>query len=351
MLKKPLSTTELSISAISIGSMTWGQQNTEKEAHRQLDIAFDAGVNLIDTAEMYAFPASEKTQGLSEAYIGSWIKSQKSRKNIIVATKVSGRSDYFPYLRPHLHNGITRLDKESISQAVEKSLQRLNLDTIDLYQIHWPERNTNFFHSLTFDPHADDNNPIPIEETLSALHDLKVQGKIRYAGLSNETPWGVQSFLSTAQKLGYDPIVSVQNPYSLISRSYDVGLAEISIRNSISLLAYSPLAGGALSGKYRNSIPKGSRQDLFPHAFIRYVGPHARKLIDLYVELALEHNLSPVQMALAWCIQQPHVSSAIISATTEEQLKESLGAASITLSQELLDSIHNIFKENPFLIA
>lgn len=346
-----IGSSELCVSEICLGSMTWGQQNTETQAHRQIDMALEAGVNFIDTAEIYSFPTRAETQGLSELYIGSWLKKHPDHSNLVIATKVAGRSNYFPYLRPHLHKGETRLDKQSIKEAVEGSLKRLNIDTIDLYQLHWPERNTNFFSNTLFNHSLSDNNPIPVLETLEALSSVIDEGKVRYIGLSNETPWGAYRFKLMAEKHGLPEIVSIQNPYNLAARAYDLALTEISVRENIGLLAYSALAGGSLSGKYLKSTPKNSRQDLFPESFVRFAGDNAKKLIQQYVELAGDLNISPITLAIAWCIQQPQVTSAIIGATSEEQLTEILTGAQHSLSEQEIDRTNEIFRQNPFLLA
>ena len=351
MQKKRLGTTNEEVSVICLGSMTWGQQNTEKEAHHQLDMALDAGVNFIDTAEIYAVPISKSTQGLSEAYIGSWLQKSGKRKDVLVATKVGGRSDGFPYIRPHIHGGTLRFDRASIVAAVEESLKRLKIETIDLYQLHWPERHTNCFGETFFNPDPQDREPILIEETLGILKSLVDEGKIRYIGLSNETPWGTSEFLRLAREQNLPKVVSIQNPYSLLARAYDVGLAEFSIRENISLLAYSPLAGGALSGKYLTGIPKNSRWDLFPSLTGRYTNDHAHKLVQRYSELAEDLGISVTTLSLAWCIQRPHLTSAIIGATTPAQLAENLAAAQHVLSAQDIERIDQIFRDYPAVMA
>lgn len=338
---RKLGQTELKVSLICLGSMTWGEQNSESEAHQQLDYAFERGVNFIDTAEMYAVPPREATQGKTEECIGTWLKNQQ-RDKVILATKIVGRSDRFPYLR----EGKSRFTADHIDQALEASLKRLQTDYVDLYQLHWPDRQTNFFGSLGYS-HNEKDNPIPIEETLNALHKHVKSGKIRYIGLSNETPWGVMRFLSLAKEFDLPRVVSVQNPYSLLNRSYEVGLAEISIREKCGLLAYSPLAFGTLSGKYlNNQRPEKARLTLFS-VMQRYQGALAEKAVEKYVEIAKAYELTPAQMALAYVNSRPFLTSNIIGATTLEQLKENIETAGIKLSDECLNEIEYVYTQIP----
>jgi len=338
-----LGQTDIDVSAICLGTMTWGQQNTEAEAHAQLDYALEAGVNFIDTAELYAVPARGETQGLTEQYIGTWLKQRGTRGRVVLASKVVGPSEDW---LPHIRGGQARLDRKNIEAALDASLRRLQTDYLDLYQLHWPDRKTNFFGRLGYE-HDPDDRPVPIEETLTVLDDLVKAGKVRHIGLSNETPWGVMSFLETAERLGLPRVVSVQNPYSLLNRTYEIGLAEISIREQAGLLAYSPLAFGALSGKYLGGAqPAGARLTLFPD-YTRYSSPNAVAATERYVELARDHGLDPAQMALAYVNTRPFLTSTIVGATSLEQLESNIASIDVTLSDGLLADIERIHELYP----
>jgi len=333
---RALGRTGLNVSAICLGTMTWGEQNTEAEAHAQMDLAVASGVNFFDTAEMYPVPPKAETQGLTETYIGTWFKKTGRRQDIVLASKVIGPG-MFPYLR-----GGPRLDREQVLAACDASLKRLQTDVIDLYQVHWPQRNTNYFGKLGYEP-RDEDGVVPIEETLGALAELVQQGKVRHIGISNETPWGVSEYLRLSRERDLPRIQTIQNPYSLLNRSFEVGLSEFSHREGIGLLAYSPLAFGALSGKYLGGVwPEGARLTLFKR-FSRYNGDHAEAAIAAYVALAREHGLDPAQMALAFVTGQPFVVSNIIGATSLEQLRSNLASAELTLSgavQKQIEQIH-----------
>lgn len=332
MEKRQLGRTGIDVSVIGLGTMTWGEQNTEQEAFEQLDYAVDQGVNLIDAAEMYPVPPRAETQGLTETYLGNWLKNRGKRDDLVVATKVTGRSG-MDYLR-----GGPRLTREQIHQAVNDSLKRLRSDYIDLYQVHWPERKANFFGKLGYNP-VDDSDAVPIEETLAALNELVEAGKVRHIGLSNETAWGAMTYLKEAERRGWTRPVSIQNPYSLLNRSYEVGVAEVSLREDCGLLAYSPLAFGALSGKYLGGQrPAGARLTAFTR-FTRYISEQAQEATQAYVNLAWEHGLSPAQMALAWVNSRPFLTSNLVGATTLDQLSENIESARIQLSDELLERI------------
>ena len=338
---RPLGKSDVKVSVICLGSMTWGEQNSEAEAHAQLDYATRNGVNFIDVAEMYPVPPKPETQGLTEQYLGSWLKDQP-RDKVVVATKVVGPGRDFQ----HIRGGETRFNREHITEAVEGSLQRLQTDYIDLYQLHWPDRNANFFGRLGFEQ-AKGEVMTPLVETLDVLHDLVQQGKIRHIGLSNETPWGVMHCLHLAASHNLPRIVSVQNPYSLLNRTYEVGLAEISCREKVGLLAYSPLAFGVLSGKYLDGQkPEGARLTLYER-FQRYTGEKAERVTKQYVELAQDHGLNPAQMALAYVNSRPFVASNIIGATSLEQLKSNIDSANLTLNNEVLRSIEAIHHQTP----
>ncbi len=338
-----LGNTELKVSRICLGSMTWGEQNSEAEAHEQLDFAFERGVNFIDTAEMYATPPRAETQGLSEQYIGNWLSARGNRDQVILATKVAGPAEWLSYLREG-----PQLNRAHIRQAAEDSLKRLQTDYIDLYQVHWPSRNTNFFGKLGYEyTEDDDTDSDSIEETLSALAELVQEGKVRHIGISNETPWGMMTYLRLAKLNNYPHIVSIQNPYNLLNRSYEIGLAEISHREQIGLLAYSPLAFGVLTGKYLHGAhPIGARLTLFER-FSRYNNEEGQTATAAYVKLAQEHDLSPTQMALAYVNSRPFLTSNIIGATDLDQLEENIASVNIELGQELLSAIEEIHISQP----
>lgn len=344
MKHNKLGNTDIEVSVICLGSMTWGEQNNESEAHEQLDYAVANGVNFIDTAELYAVPSRAETYGLTEKYIGSWLKKSGKRNEIILTSKVAGPADGW---LPHIRDEATRrLDKRNIDEALDNSLKRLQTDYLDLYQLHWPDRKTNYFGHLGY-THQSDDQPVAIEETLSVLNEHVKAGKIRAIGLSNETPWGVMEFLRLAEKLNMPRVVSVQNPYSLLNRSYEVGLAEISIREKAGLLAYSPLGFGVLSGKYMNgAMPEGSRLSLYPD-YSRYSSENGFKAAELYVNLARDHGLDPAQMALAYINSRDFVSANIIGATKMQQLRDNIGSADITLSDEVIQGIEQIHQLYP----
>ncbi len=337
-----LGTTGIDVSKICLGTMTYGEQNTEAEGHAQLDYAFERGINFVDTAELYAFPASAKTCGRTEQIIGSWMQSRGVRDRVILASKIAGPGDWIE----HIRKGKTRFDRNNIESALNNSLQNLRSDYIDLYQLHWPERKTNFFGQLGYQ-HSEPNAFTPIEETLQVLGELVTAGKIRHIGLSNETPWGVMKFVETADRMGLPRVVSVQNPYNLLNRTFELGLAEIAHRESVGLLAYSPLAFGVLSGKYLlNKTDKNARLNRF-EGFTRYDSEQAQSATREYVELALEHNLDPAQMALAYVNSRSFLTSNIIGATTMEQLKTNIESIDLQLSTELLEGIEAIHQKFP----
>lgn len=323
------------VSKLCLGTMTWGEQNTEAEAHRQLDMAMEYGINFIDTAEMYPVPPKAETQGRTEAYLGSWLKQCGRRDDLIVATKVAGPGDWMT----HIRNG-PQLTADHIDQALTHSLQRLNTEYVDLYQVHWPARSTNFFGKLGY-VHQDEDTT-PLEETLLAIKAHLDSGRIRHYGLSNETPWGAMKVIALADQLGMARPVSIQNPYNLLNRSYEIGLAEISHREHCGLLAYSPLAFGVLSGKYLNGqMPEKARLTLYQR-FSRYTGELAEKAVTQYADLAHDLGMSPTSLALAFVTQQGFVTSNIIGATTEQQLKENLLTADVVLSNDVLARINEI---------
>lgn len=338
-----LGRTDLRVSAIMLGTMTWGEQNTEKEGHEQLDYALDRGVNFIDTAEIYSIPPRAETQGSTERIIGSWLAARKNRDKVIVATKVSGRSES-PYLRPEGKGA--RLDRKNINYAIDESLKRLRTDYVDLYQLHWPDRPLPLFGAGgTIYRSPPEMDEIPIEETLEALADLVKAGKVRHVALSNETSWGLARFLRAAE-LGHGPrVVSIQNAYNLINRTFEIGLAEFACREDVGLLAYSPLAQGYLTGKYRNGArPAGARTTLFERGQ-RYEKPGVAQAIDAYLDLAQEIGVSPAKLALAFVTSRPFVTSNIIGATTMAQLQEDLDSLEVTITPQIearIDAIHQV---------
>lgn len=340
MQYRALGKSDIQVSSVCLGTMTWGEQNTEAEAHRQLDIARDFGINFIDTAEMYPVPPQGKTQGLTEQYIGSWLSKKAVRKDVILATKVTGPGDWMT----HIRNG-PELTQSHIRQALEASLQRLQTDYIDLYQIHWPSRPTNFFGRLGYDGSVDLQEGTPIRETLQALQPYLKDGRIRHYGISNETPWGAMSYVQVADELNMPRPVSIQNPYNLLNRVYEIGMAEISLRESMGLLAYSPLAFGVLSGKYLGGKrPAGARLTLYER-FKRYTSVDAERATGRYVDLAQSEGISPVELALGFVTQQPFVTSNIIGATTEKQLIENIEAAQYVLNSEVLNGVEAIHSQ------
>ncbi|WNO09807.1 NADP(H)-dependent aldo-keto reductase [Teredinibacter sp. KSP-S5-2] len=340
---RKLGNTDIDVSLICLGSMTWGEQNTQDEGFAQMDMAKDYGINFFDVAEMYPVPPRPETYGKTEEIMGNWLAERGCRDELVIATKVTGRSNNNSGV-DHIRNG-ARLSKEHIFKAVEGSLKRLQTDYIDLYQVHWPERGANFFGRLGYE-HGDDDG-IAIEETLDALNQLVEQGKVRYIGLSNETPWGMMEYLRLANAKQQARIVSIQNPYSLLNRTFEVGSAEMAIREKVGLLAYSPLAFGKLSGKYLNGQkPKGARLTLYER-FQRYDKVNSDEAVQAYVDLAKEHGLTPVQMALAFINQQPFVTSNIIGATSLAQLKENIESFEIRLSEEVLTGISEIHQRYP----
>lgn len=341
MRYRRLGPSDLRVSEICLGTMTFGQQNSEAEGHAQLDRAVAYGVNFIDTAEMYSIPPRAETYGATERIIGNWLKKSGKREHLILASKVVGQADWLP----HIRGGQACLDKANIEQAIDGTLRRLQTDYLDLYQLHWPDRKTNFFGKLGY-RQPEHPASTTLEETLLALADLVKAGKVRYVGVSNETPWGVMEYLRLSDKLGLPRIVSIQNPYNLLNRSFEIGLAEISHREQVPLLAYSPLAFGMLSGKYIGQRPANARLTLF-EAYKRYSTANGVAATAEYVELARRHGLSPAQMALAFVNSRPFVGANIIGATSLEQLNENLASVEVALSEDVLQSIEEIHERYP----
>ena len=333
-----LGRSDIEVSLICLGSMTWGEQNSEAEGFAQMDFAVERGINFIDTAEMYAAPPRRETCGRSEEIIGNWLAARGGRDKIVLATKVNGPSGGLDYIR----GGRTRLNRHHIAEAIEGSLRRLKTDYVDLYQLHWPDRPIKAFGQLGYE-HSE-GEETPPEDTLEVLAELVRAGKVRSIGLSNETPWGVMRFLALAEAGRGPRMVSVQNPYSLLNRGFEARLAEVALREDCGLLAYAPVAAGALTGKYLNDRrPEGARMTLFPDNR-RYFGAQGQAATAAYVDLARKHGLDPAQMALAYVLSQPFLTSAIIGATSLAQLENSLAAKNLILSQEVLNAIESIHK-------
>ena len=336
-----LGNTDIKVSSICLGTMTYGEQNTQKDAFEQMDYALDQGVNFLDTAEIYSVPPKKETFGATESIIGDWFIKSKKRDKIILASKICGP------MREYVRGGGNQYDKNKINEALEESLKRLKTDYIDLYQLHWPERNTNFFGKLGYE-HIDDDSWNKFEDILVVFKKLIDEGKIRYIGISNETAWGLAKFLEISKTKNLPKIISVQNPYNLLNRTYEIGLAEMSIREQSGLLAYSPLACGYLSGKYRNNkIPKNSRMDLAFDFWSRYRKSNSDQAIEEYFKIAKKHNLSFAQMSLKFVEIQPFVTSVIIGATTLEQLKINVESVNVNLNNEIITEINNIQKIYP----
>ena len=343
MRYKMLGNSGINVSIICLGTMTYGEQNTEKEGHRQLDYAIDKGVNFIDSAELYAIPPKVETYGKTESIIGSWLSMRGRRNEVILASKIAGGGEWVN----HIRGGKTRFTEDYITEAISASLKRLRTDYIDLYQLHWPERNTNYFGKLGYEAGAKEAALTPIAETLRALKKQVEAGKIRYVGLSNETPWGIMQFLTLAKEYDLPVIVSVQNPYNLLNRSYEIGNAEISHRENVSLLAYSPLGFGVLSGKYlNNKKPAEARITKWPN-YVRYSSEQGIAATGSYVGLAMKYGLDPAQMALAFVNAQSFVASNIIGATTMLQLESNIASVDIQLSRELRSDIEEVHNKYP----
>ena len=343
MEHRKLGRTDLTVSAICLGSMTWGEQNTEAEGHEQLDYALDCGVNFIDTAEIYSIPPRPETQGSTERIIGSWLAARRNRDKVVIATKVAGRGDSH-WLREEGAHPV--LDRKNIHYAIDGSLKRLQTDYVDLYQLHWPDRSLPLWGAggTTYRPPST-RAEIPIEETLAALDELVKAGKVRHIGLSNETPWGVARFLRAAE-LGHGPrVVSIQNAYNLLNRTFEMGLAEFAARDQVGLLAYSPLAQGYLTGKYQGGArPPGARTTLFKRAQ-RYEKAGVEAAIDAYLALARDVGADPAQLAIAYVTSRPFVTSNIIGATSMAQLKTDLDFVKVIITPEIerrIDEIHQL---------
>jgi len=342
---KKLGNTDIKVSSICLGTMTWGEQNTQKHAFEQMNYALDQGINFFDTAELYSVPMKPETRGRTSQFIGEWFLKTKNRNKIVLADKVAGGSP-MAWLRPNGEN--TCLNKKQIEFAVDRSLKDLKTDYIDLYQVHWPDRPSGPFSGKLEYEHKDSDVSVSIEETLGALTNLVKSGKVRHVGISNETAWGTSQYLKFAEQKKLAKIVSIQNAYNFLNRGFEVDLSEIAIREKVGLLAYSPLASGYLSGKYRKgAMPKNSRMDLFYDFWGRYRTIHSEKVIEEYWNLAKEFNLNLAQMAIRFCEIQPFVTSTIIGATTMEQLKTNIDSVNINLDKKLITKIGEIQKRYP----
>lgn len=332
--------TAIKVSKVCLGSMTWGQQNSEADGHRQLDYALERGVNFIDTAEMYSTPARKETQGNTEKIIGSWLKNTGNREKVVLASKIAGPGKAVAHIRPNLG-----FSKAALTEAIDANLNRLQTDYIDLYQLHWPERNTNFFGKRGYVVDEEEKWEDNFKQILLDLDGFIKSGKIREIGLSNETPYGVMRCVEEARN-GAPRIRTVQNPYSLLNRKDEIGLTEIFHRENIGLLPYSPLGMGTLTGKYLKDAPVNSRLTLFPQ-YNRYSNPQAVEATTRYVALAKKYEITPIQLALGFIDRQPFVTSTIIGATTLDQLSENIDAFEVELSEEILKEINEIHEAIP----
>ena len=338
---KKLGNTDLDVSLICLGTMTWGTQNTEKDAFEQMDYSVGQGVNFFDTAEIYSVPPTSDSYGKTEVMIGNWFEKRKNRDKIILASKVAGPGCDW------IRGGGNNFDEKKIGEAIDGSLKRLKTDYIDLYQLHWPERSTNFFGRRDYSYNNKEGEWNSFENILDALGKYIKSGKIRYIGMSNETPYGLSRYLEISKNKGAPRMMSVQNPYNLVNRTYEIGMSEISIRQKCGLLVYYPLAAGALSGKYRNGeMPKNSRMALFK-GWERHLNPLAMRAYDEYYKLAKDFNLTMVQLAQSFVNSRPFVTSNIIGATTMEQLKENIDSVNIDFTDEMMERVDKIHNENP----
>ena len=338
---RKLGTTDIDVSLICLGTMTWGTQNTEKDAFEQMDYAVSQGINFFDTAEIYSVPPTSNSYGKTEVMIGNWFEKRKKRDKIILASKVAGPGCDW------IRGGDNNFDEKKIGEAIDGSLKRLKTDYIDLYQLHWPERSTNFFGRRDYLFNNKEGNWNSFESILEALEKFIKSGKIRHIGMSNETPYGLSRYLEISKNKGAPRMMSVQNPYNLVNRTYEIGMSEISIREKCGLLVYYPLAAGGLSGKYRNGkMPKDSRMALFK-GWERHLNPLAMKAYDKYFNLAKDFNLTMVQLAQSFVNSRPFVTSNIIGATTMDQLKENVESINIEFTDEMMDRVNEIHNNNP----
>jgi len=341
MKYKKLGTTDLDVSLICLGTMTWGTQNSEKDAFEQMDYSISKGINFFDTAEIYSVPPTAESYGKTEIMIGNWFEKRKNRDKIILASKVAGPGCDW------IRGGENSFDEKKIGEAIDGSLKRLKTDYIDLYQLHWPERSTNYFGKREYSVNDDEGDWNNFESILQALEKFIKSGKIRHIGMSNETPFGLSKYIEISKNKSLPRMMSVQNPYNLVNRTYEIGMSEISLREKCGLLVYYPLAAGGLSGKYRNSqMPKNSRMALFK-GWERHLNPLAMKAYDEYHKLAKDNNMTMVQLAQSFVNSRPFVTSNIIGATTMEQLKENIDSIDVELTDELMEKINLIHNNNP----
>ena len=346
MKYRKLGTTDIDVSVICLGTMTFGEQNSQIDGFQQMDYALDRGVNIFDTAELYPIMTRKETYGKTEEIIGKWLKERGNRDKIILASKIVSKSTGLQWIREGSSN--LCFDKKNLNKAVEDSLKRLQTDYIDLYQLHWPERKVPLFGQLDFEYDPNDNQWNAIEKVLENLNELIKAGKIRCIGLSNETPWGTMKFVEIAKEKSLPRMMSIQNVYSLVNRVFDIANSEVSINEQCGLLAYSPLAGGRLSGKYMNNQhPENARYTLWPSRFSRHHTKRGEIAIEKYVKLAKKYNIAPSTFANAFVNDRPFVTSNIIGATTIDQLKENIDSIGITLSSEILEEIENIHLSDP----
>ena len=343
MKYRKLGNTDIDLSVICLGTMTFGEQNNEKEAFEQMNYALERGINFFDTAELYAVMPRKETYGETEKIIGNWLKEKKNRDKVFLASKIAGNG--ISWIREG--NDKLKFDKKNIDLAIDSSLKRLKTDYIDLYQLHWPERKVPKFGKLDFEYDPSDNEWTTFEEVLENLNNLIKIGKIRHIGLSNETPWGVMKFLQTAKEKSLPRMASIQNVYNLVNRVFDIANSEVSLREKCGLLAYSPLAGGRLSGKYINNNPKNARYTLWPTNFDRHHTKRGEIAISKYIDLAKRYNIAPSTFANAYVNDRPFVTSNIIGATSMNQLKENIDSVDITLSKEMINEIENIHLSDP----
>ena len=338
---KKLGNTDLKVSLICLGTMTWGTQNSEKDAFEQMDYSISKGINFFDTAELYSVPPTADSFGKTEEIIGNWFKERKNREKIILASKVAGPGCDW------IRGGGNSFDKKKMEEAIDGSLKRLKTDYIDLYQLHWPERSTNFFGRRDYLYNNKEGHWNSFEDILEALKKFIKSGKIRHIGVSNETPYGLSRYLEISKNKNAPRMMSVQNPYNLVNRTYEIGMSEISIREKCGLLVYYPLAAGALSGKYKNgNMPKDSRMALFK-GWERHLNPLAMKAYDEYFKVAKDFNLTMVQLAQAFVNSRPFVTSNIIGATTMDQLKENVESIDIEFTNEMMERVNEIHNSNP----
>jgi aryl-alcohol dehydrogenase-like predicted oxidoreductase len=338
-----LGNTSIKVSEICLGTMTWGEQNTLSDAKEQLDLAIEKGVNFIDTAELYPIPPIPETQGKTEQFIGKWLQDNPSKRdNIIIASKVIAATNNYDY--SYIRNN-ANLSRRNIESALHESLRRMNTDHIDLYQLHWPDRKTNNFGTLDYQ--EAELSAVKFQEILETLQKFIEEGKILHIGISNETPYGLAEYVRLSEQFGLPRVVSIQNPYNLLNRSFDIGLAEMATRYKCGLLAYSPLGFGTLSGKYQDgNMPANSRLALFDR-FKRYLAPVATEATSKYITIARKYGLDPAQMAIAYILTKSYCNSVIIGATTITQLQDNIDACELVLNNDVITEIDHVHLSHP----